>query len=86
MQEKVEMYFKVNFAHKFTVFANAFMKKYNDPNSWVLTTICRVSQLDDDRFAFVRRYDSTMSSNPYYERIIYDRKNKVIEGKFMATF
>ena len=83
MQEKVEMYFKVNFAYKFSVFANAFMKKYNDPNGWVVTTICKVSQLDDDRFAFVRRYDSTMSSNPYYERIIYDRENKLIEASML---
>ena len=80
MQEKVEMYFKYNFTSGFSVFANAFMKKYNSPNSYSLTTMSQCKQLDDDRFAFVRRYDNIISSEPYYERVIYDRKNKLIEA------
>ena len=83
LQEKVEMYFKVNFKHKFEIFANAFMKKYNTPNSMSLTTIWKVSQIDDDKFAFVRRYDTIISSTPFYERVIYDRKNEKIEAVMM---
>jgi hypothetical protein len=83
LQEKVEMYMKVDFKHQFGVFANAFLKKYNCPNSWVLITICKVSHLDDNRFAFIRRYDSVISSVPYYERIVYDRENKLIEASMM---
>ena len=80
LQEKVEMYMNHRFAHKFNIFVHAFMKKYNDPNSWVFTTIWKWTQLDDDRFAFVRRYDSKFSSQPTFERIIINRKDNSVEA------
>eukprot|EP00344_Euplotes_crassus_P000176 CAMPEP_0197009596 /NCGR_PEP_ID=MMETSP1380-20130617/50780_1 /TAXON_ID=5936 /ORGANISM="Euplotes crassus, Strain CT5" /LENGTH=104 /DNA_ID=CAMNT_0042430963 /DNA_START=1 /DNA_END=315 /DNA_ORIENTATION=+ len=83
LQEKVEMYFKVDFKTRFNIFANAFMKKYNVPNKYCWCTICKVSTLDEDRFAFIRRYQTTLSSTPYYERIIYDRKGEVIEAQML---
>ena len=73
------MYFKHTFTHKFNTFAHAFIKKFNDPNGIIFVTIWKCTQLDPDRFAFVRRYDSKFSSIPVYERTIFNRKDKTVE-------
>ena len=80
LQEKVEMYLKHDFKHKFNLFANAFMKKYNTPSSWVYITICECKQIDKDKFAFIRRYENPFTSTPTYERIVYDRQNQLIDA------
>ncbi|CAI2381276.1 unnamed protein product [Moneuplotes crassus] len=83
LQEKVEMYFKVEFKTSFPKFASAFLKKYNVPNKYCWCTICQVSDLDEDRFAFVRRYQTTLSRKPYFERVIYNRKSRAIEAQML---
>ena len=45
----------------------------------IFVTMSKWTQLDDDRIAFVRRYDSKFSSLPIYERIILNRKDKTVE-------
>ena len=59
---------------------SAFLLKYNGSNKWCDTTICHVEQIDADTFAFVRRLENVMSSQPIYERIIVDRKSMELKG------
>ena len=45
-----------------------------------MTTIASTKQLDDDRFEIVRRMENVMSSKPIYERIIFNRAAKQVQG------
>ena len=59
---------------------NAFMLKYNATNKWCTTTVCHVEQIDENRFAFVRRLENIISSQPLYERIVVDRTSMELKG------
>ena len=80
LQDKVELYLKHHFTNSFQVFAPAFMKKYNEKSRYNTCTIHSIGTIDEDRFAFIRRYDNIMTSTPLYEQVIYDRKAKSIEA------
>ncbi len=68
------------FKDTFRDVAAAFVCKYNGSNKWCSTTICHVEQIDDDKFAFVRRLENIMSSQPLYERIVIDRATMQLSG------
>ena len=65
---------------QFNQIVSAFIKKYNEKNMFCVTTICHVEQIDEDKFAFVRRLENSMSSQPLYERIVIDRSEKTLKG------
>jgi nitrate reductase NapAB chaperone NapD len=54
--------------------ANAFLLKYNIENKFVICTIAKTTQLDENKFEIVRRLENIMSSSPIYERIIFNRE------------
>jgi len=68
------------FKDTFRDVCSAFLLKYNGSNAWCTTTICHVEQIDEDKFAFVRRLENVMSSHPLYERIVIDRKDMELKG------
>jgi hypothetical protein len=35
-------------------------------------------QLDEERFEIIRRFENIITPKPYYERVIYDRKEQVV--------
>lgn len=45
-----------------------------------MTTIASSKQLDENRFEIVRRMENIMSSTPIYERIIFNRATKQVQG------
>ena len=68
------------FKDTFREVASAFVLKYNGSNKFCSTTICHVEQIDADKFAFVRRLENIMSSQPLYERIVVDRAAMELSG------
>ena len=60
--------------------ARAFLLKYNIENRFCFTTIASARQLDEDRFEIVRRMENVMSSKPVYERIIFNRVTRSVQG------
>lgn len=60
--------------------AKAFLNKYNNENRFCMTTIAKMTQLDEDRFEIVRRMENVMSKKPIYERIIFNRAAKQVQG------
>mmetsp|Transcript_5829 Transcript_5829/g.6977 ORF Transcript_5829/g.6977 Transcript_5829/m.6977 type:complete len:178 (+) Transcript_5829:89-622(+) len=79
-QEKSTMHMKHLFKDNFMEVVSAFVLKYNGQNKWCTTTICHVEQIDENKFAFVRRLENVMSSQPLYERIVVDRSSKELKG------
>ena len=79
-QEKATMHMNHLFNDTFRDVCAAFVLKYNGKNSWCTTTICHVEQIDENKFAFVRRLENVMSSQPLYERIIVDREKMELKG------
>ena len=79
-QQKATMHMKHAFTDPFSEVVSAFMLKYNGSNKFCTTTICHIEQIDEDRFAFVRRLENVMSSQPLYERIVVDRKSMELKG------
>lgn len=60
--------------------AQAFLLKYNIESKVCYTTIASTRMLDEDRFEIVRRMENIMSSRPVYERIIFNRKHRCVQG------
>lgn len=79
-QQKATMTMNHVFKHTFEDVVSAFMLKYNGSNKFCTTTICHVEQIDENRFAFVRRLENVMSSTPIYERIVVDRSSMEMRG------
>lgn len=73
------MHFTHAYKWKFDQIAAAFLRKYNQKSRYSTVTICHVEQLDEDRFAFVRRIENTMSAT-LYERIVVDRRQQSLKG------
>lgn len=65
---------------QFVEVAKAFLLKYNISNSYCFTTIASATQLDEDRFEIIRRMENMLSSVPVYEKIIFDRHQRCVEG------
>ena len=79
-QAKATMHMNHIFKENFGEVVSAFVLKYNGQNKWCTTTICHVEQIDENKFAFVRRLENVMSSHPLYERIVVDRENMELKG------
>ena len=79
-QLKATMEMNHVFKNTFEDVVTAFVLKYNGSNKWCETTICHIEQIDADKFAFVRRLESSMSSTPLYERIVVDRADMQLKG------
>ena len=77
-QFELHLHHKYNF--NFAEVAKAFLNKYNNENSFCMTTIAKTSQIDENRFEIVRRMENVMSSKPIYERIIFNRTSKQVQG------
>ena len=75
-QESPSMHLSHVYSWKFGEIVCAFVKKYNEKSKFCTTTICYVEQVDEDTFAFVRRMENTMSSQPLFERIVINRKEQ----------
>ncbi len=73
------------FNFQFVDVARAFLLKYNFDNKFVFTTIASTRQLDEDRFEIVRRMENIMSSKPVYERIIFNREQRCVQGYTFET-
>lgn len=74
------MHLQHKFNFDFPEVARAFLLKYNIENRFCFTTIASTRQLDEDRFEIVRRMENVMSSKPVYERIIFNRSAKSVQG------
>lgn len=51
-----------------------------------MTTIAGVEQIDEDRFQFFRRADSSLSDRVSYERVIFNRADKSITSELVMPF
>eukprot|EP00347_Sterkiella_histriomuscorum_P009354 403341536 len=80
IQQAVQMHLQHKFNFDFVDVARAFLLKYNIENRFCFTTIASTRQLDEDRFEIVRRMENVMSSKPIYERIIFNRATKSVQG------
>lgn len=80
IQPHVELHLQHLYNFKFADVAHAFLRKYNFDNKFCTTTIAHTKQLDDDSFEIVRRMENIVSSRPIYERIIFNRKDKTVQG------
>lgn len=68
------------FHFNFADVARAFLLKYNIDNKFCTTTIASSRMIDNDRFEIVRRMENVMSSTPVYERIIFNRADRCVQG------
>ena len=76
-----EMHLQNDYKFKFQEVVSAFIKKYQNENPrFTTTTIAHVSQIDQDKFQIVRRMENCLTSQPLYERIIFDRDQKKVLG------
>lgn len=80
LQQNVELHLQHLYNFNFADVARAFLRKYNIDNKLNTTTIAHAGQLDENRFEIVRRMENIMSSKPIYERIIFNRKERSVEG------
>jgi hypothetical protein len=80
IQSVVQMHLQHHFNFNFVDVARAFLLKYNIDNRFVFTTIASTRQLDEHRFEIVRRMENVMSSKPVYERIIFNRELRCVQG------
>ena len=80
LKEQFELHLHHKYNFNFADVARAFFNKYNDENRLCMTTIAHMKQLDEDRFEIVRRMENVMSSKPLYERIIFNRSSKQVQG------
>jgi len=80
IQNVVQLHLQHQFHFNFVDVARAFLLKYNIDNRFCFTTIASSRQLDEDRFEIVRRMENIMSSRPVYERIIFNRATRTVQG------
>ncbi len=79
-QNSVQLNLQHSFNFDFADVAKAFLLKYNIENKFCCTTIASTRMIDEDRFEIVRRMENIMSSRPVYERIIFNRKHRCVQG------
>src|SRR3954469_23660748 len=80
LKEQVELHLHHKYNFNFADVAVAFFNKYTEENRWCMCTIASSKQLGEDRFEIVRRMENVMSSKPIYERIIFNRQKKQVQG------
>ena len=59
------------------------MRKFDFENTYFLTTVTGVEQLDDDRIQFYRRQDNAGFLEFAYEKVIIDRANRSITSELI---
>ena len=77
---------KLHYKYKypFTTMALGYLNKYTWEPKFTLTTICKVEQIDEDRFAYIRRHDTIAQYESSFERVTVNRKDKTMVAETLG--
>ena len=75
------MHLTNQYQYPFKDVVSGFIRLYIGENArFTTTTIAHVSQIDENKFQFVRRAENCVTSEPLFERIIVDRQAQRLSG------